>query len=152
MFRRMACRQLGNASDAEDAVQDALLLAHRNLSQFRGESSLSSWLGKIVVNSAKMLRRRGVGSRMCCPVEDVVDQLPDPKPIADEFVQVNTEWQRVANGISKLRPALREPLLLWLDGNTIKEISARLNRPEGTIKASVSRARTALRKRVGAAR
>ena len=58
----------------------------------------------------------------------------------------------MADGISKLRPVLREPLLLWLDGDSIKEISAKLSRPEGTIKASLSRAKTALRQRVGATR
>jgi RNA polymerase sigma-70 factor, ECF subfamily len=154
MFRRMAYRQLGNVSDAEDAVQDALLLAHRNLSQFRGDSSLSSWIGRIVVNSALMQRRRG-GSRlrmMCCPVEDVVSDLRDSKPSSEELVSANAEWRRVADAISKLTPALREPLLLWLDGNPIKEIAAVLNCPVGSVKASISRAKAKLRDRVGAKR
>lgn len=152
MFRRMAYRQLGNVSDAEDAVQDALLLAHRNLSQFRGDSSLSSWLGKIVINSALMQRRRGLRLRMCCPVEDVAFELRDSKPSSEELIRASTEWRRVADAISKLTPALREPLLLWLDGNPIKEIAAVLNCPIGSVKASISRAKARLRERVGAAR
>jgi RNA polymerase sigma factor (sigma-70 family) len=58
-FHRLAYRLLGNAEDAEDAVQDALLAAHQNLKQFRGEAQMSTWLTAIVFNSARMhLRKR----------------------------------------------------------------------------------------------
>src|SRR5437667_2064052 len=56
---RSAYRFLGNAADAEDAVQDALLSAYKNLDQFRGQSQMSTWLTAIVSNCARMqLRRR----------------------------------------------------------------------------------------------
>ncbi|HEV2730277.1 MAG TPA: sigma-70 family RNA polymerase sigma factor, partial [Terriglobales bacterium] len=56
---KSAYRFLGNAADAEDAVQDALLSAFKHLDQFRGESQMSTWLTAIVINSARMqLRRR----------------------------------------------------------------------------------------------
>src|SRR5580700_2615656 len=58
LYRR-AYRILGNAADAEDAVQDALLAAYTHLNQFRGQSKVSTWLTAIVVNSARMrLRNR----------------------------------------------------------------------------------------------
>jgi RNA polymerase sigma-70 factor (ECF subfamily) len=58
-FHRIAYRVLGNREDAEDAVQDALLAAYKNLKQFRGESQMSTWLTTIVNNSARMhLRKR----------------------------------------------------------------------------------------------
>src|ERR1700721_1241222 len=58
-FYRTAYRFLGNAADAEDAVQDALLSAYKNLDEFRGQSQLSTWLTSIVRNCARMqLRRR----------------------------------------------------------------------------------------------
>src|SRR5579864_5336984 len=58
-FHRSAYRQLGNAADAEDAVQDALLAAYRHLGQFKGQAQMSTWLTAIVTNSARMqLRRR----------------------------------------------------------------------------------------------
>ena len=41
---RYAYRLLGNKTDAEDAVQDALLAAHKHLNQFRGDAQLSTWL------------------------------------------------------------------------------------------------------------
>jgi RNA polymerase sigma factor (sigma-70 family) len=56
---RYAYRQLGNKTDAEDAVQDALLAAYKHLNQFRGDSQFSTWLTTIVINCARMhLRKR----------------------------------------------------------------------------------------------
>jgi DNA-directed RNA polymerase specialized sigma24 family protein len=58
-FCRSAFRYLGNAADAEDAVQDALLSAYKHLSEFRGQARISTWLSAIVIDSARMqLRRR----------------------------------------------------------------------------------------------
>src|SRR5580692_4109751 len=58
-FYRTAYRYLGNAADAEDAVQDAMLSAYKHLSQFRRQARMSTWLTAIVINSARMqLRRR----------------------------------------------------------------------------------------------
>src|SRR5271168_5415589 len=58
-FYRNAYRHLGNAADAEDAVQDALLSAYKHLDQFQGQAQMSTWLTAIVTNSARMkLRRR----------------------------------------------------------------------------------------------
>src|SRR5271170_6243276 len=58
-FYRCAFRLLGNAADAEDAVQEALLAAYKHIDQFRGESQISTWLTAIVRNCARMqLRKR----------------------------------------------------------------------------------------------
>src|SRR6201987_2624758 len=58
LYRR-AYRILGNAADAEDAVQDALLAAYTHLHQFRGQAKISTWLTTIVLNCARLqLRRR----------------------------------------------------------------------------------------------
>src|SRR5271156_6907352 len=59
LLHRTAYRYLGNAADAEDAVQDALLSAYKHLDQFRGQAQMSTWLTAIVNNCARMqLRRR----------------------------------------------------------------------------------------------
>ena len=59
-FYRCALRVLGNAADAEDAVQEALLSAYRHIDQFKGQSQMTTWLTTIVRNSALMqLRKRG---------------------------------------------------------------------------------------------
>src|SRR5258708_37721575 len=59
LFYRKAYRHLGNAADAEDAVQDALLAAYKHLDQFRGQPQMSTWVTTIVINCARMhLRKR----------------------------------------------------------------------------------------------
>lgn len=56
---RIALRITNNPADAEDVLQDSFLKAYQNLPQFRGESSLSTWLGSIVTNQAiTALRQR----------------------------------------------------------------------------------------------
>src|SRR6266404_2422846 len=58
LYRR-AYRILGNAADAEDAVQDALLAAYTHVHQFKGQAQISTWLTTILLNCARLqLRRR----------------------------------------------------------------------------------------------
>src|SRR5437667_9016690 len=63
MLYRTARSILRDDAEAEDAVQEAYLLAHRGMSGFRGDAKLSTWLVRIVVNEAigrARRRRRGV--------------------------------------------------------------------------------------------
>src|ERR1700728_4151807 len=90
MFYKRAFRFLGNATDAEDAVQDALLSAYKHLGQFRGQAQLSTWLTTIVTNAARMhLRRRRV-SYLSLDEEQgeegltFSEQLPDSRPSPEE--------------------------------------------------------------------
>ena len=56
---RVARSVLKNDSDAEDAVQEAYLKAYAKLGDFRGESALSSWLTRIVLNESLRRLRKG---------------------------------------------------------------------------------------------
>src|ERR1700758_5235763 len=46
----LACRMLGNASDAEDLLQEIFLSGHRKLESFRGDSALGTWLYRLGMN------------------------------------------------------------------------------------------------------
>src|SRR5262245_15670521 len=46
----VACRLLGNATDAEDLLQEIFMSAHRKLDTFRGESALGTWLYRLATN------------------------------------------------------------------------------------------------------
>ena len=52
-----ALRVMGNTEDAEDALQDGLLSAYRNLKRFEGRSQFSTWLTRIVINAALITMR-----------------------------------------------------------------------------------------------
>src|SRR6202166_829317 len=85
-FYRCAFRLLGNATDAEDAVQEALLAAYKHINQFRGQSQISTWLTAIVRNCALMqLRKR--------PRQI---HFPLDEPFGEE--QPRSLWERLADG------------------------------------------------------
>ena len=92
IFYRSAFRYLGNAADAEDAVQDALLSAYKHIGQFRGQARISTWLSAIVINSALMqLRRRSRQPQVSLDEQNpeqeshaLCDRLPDRGPTPEE--------------------------------------------------------------------
>ncbi|HEV7926835.1 MAG TPA: sigma-70 family RNA polymerase sigma factor, partial [Verrucomicrobiae bacterium] len=75
-----ALRVLGNAEDAEDALQDGLLSAYRNLKRFEGRSQFSTWLTRIVINAALMRRR----SQRAHPAVSLDERPSDEQPAVFE--------------------------------------------------------------------
>src|SRR5258708_27154198 len=152
MFYKRAFQFLGNATDAEDAVQDALLSACKHLGQFRGQAQLSTWLTAIVTNAARMqLRRRHRGSYLSLEEQKGEDgltlseKLPDLKPGPEEVCSASEVRNRVLDGISQLSPTLRRAFQLRdIDGLTTKEAALVLGVPQGTLKAQLARARAKL--------
>jgi len=152
-FYRHALRYLGNAADAEDAVQDALLSAHRHVRQFRGESRMSTWLTAIVINSARMqLRRRPRQTHVSLNQQPdpgsyaLSELLPDHRPSpAEQCLRLDLAeniWQLTR----RLSPTLRTAFQLrYSEGLTIREMKDVLGVAEGTVKARVARARAKLR-------
>jgi RNA polymerase sigma-70 factor (ECF subfamily) len=74
-----ARRILGNTEDAEDALQDGLLSAYRNVRRFEGRSKFSTRLTRFVVNAVLMRRPRVTGLRVTSlDAEHPESQLPCP--------------------------------------------------------------------------
>src|SRR5258708_938860 len=152
MFYKRAFRFLGNATDAEDAVQDALLSAYKHLGQFRGQAQLSTWLTTIVTNAARMqLRRRRRGSYLSLDEEQgeegltFSERLPDSKPSPEEVCATAEARDRLVDGVKQLSPTLRQAFQLRdIDGFTTKEAALVLGVPQGTVKAQLARARAKL--------
>lgn len=65
---RVAQRFLRNEDDAADAVQDAFLAAFKSLARFAGNSSLATWLHRIVVNAC-LMKLRSRARRPVCSIE-----------------------------------------------------------------------------------
>ena len=152
---RGAYRLLGNAADAEDAVQDALLAAYIHLDQFRGQSKMSTWLGAIVHNSARMqLRKRLRHVRI--PLDEPIREVEEHSAslrLADRRLSPEDEYRntelgrRLAHFQSQLTPTLRKTFQLRdIDGLSIREAARILGVPLGTVKAQSARARKKLRR------
>ena len=155
LFYRSAYRLLGNAADAEDAVQDALFSAFKHLGQFRGQSQMSTWLTAIVSNCARMqLRRRPRPIQVSLdePVGEkqeylVLERLADGRPNPEDDCRHSELNARVTHLMARLSPPLRKAFQLReLDGLTTSEAAHVLGVPDGTVKAQLARARAKLRK------
>jgi RNA polymerase sigma-70 factor (ECF subfamily) len=152
-FRQMAMRRLRNPEDAEDAVQDALLSAFKNLARFEGRARMSTWLMTIVINSARIeLRRRRRRHQILSLDQELQDHhwtllelLADPRPAAEQSLEHSELFELVA----KLSQDL--PLSQWTalqlrhrDGLSLKQAAQALGVPEGTLKAQLARGRRKL--------
>ena len=146
---RYAYRLLGNKTDAEDAVQDALLAAYKHLNQFRGDAQLSTWLTTIVINCARMhLRKRSryihvsldsrIGEEQEYPLSDtLVDHRPNPE---DECHRSRLN-ARLMKSAARLSPTLRRTFhLRFVDHLSVCETARVLGVPIGTVKAQTARA------------
>jgi RNA polymerase sigma-70 factor, ECF subfamily len=154
-FHRRAYRYLGNAADAEDAVQDALLSAYTHLDQFKGQAQLSTWLTTIVTNSARMqLRRRPRQIHVSIDEQLGEDQeytfselLADDGPSPEDACRHSELRGRLEQLATKLSPPLRKTFQLHdLNGLNTSETAHILRVAEGTVKAQLARARAKLRR------
>jgi RNA polymerase sigma-70 factor (ECF subfamily) len=154
-FHRIAFRVLGNTEDAEDAVQDALLAAYKNLKQFRGESQMATWLTTIVSNSALMhLRKRSRFQHISLDQPLVEEQectlsryLAYHGPSPEEEYR-NSELDRYLKHLTtKLSPLLHKTLWLRaIEELSIRETSLVLGVSCEAVKSHLFRARAKLRR------
>ena len=153
-FYRKAYRMLGNAADAEDAVQDALLAAYAHLDQFKGQAEMSTWVTTIVHNCVLLQlrkRRRYVYVSLDEPAgePDAVqrsEQLADHKPSPEDEYQHAELSTRLVHFHTQLSPTLRRTFRLRdIDGLSIRETARILKVPCGTVKAQSARARRKLK-------
>jgi RNA polymerase sigma-70 factor (ECF subfamily) len=153
-FYRSAYRLLGNAADAEDAVQDAMLAAYKHLDQFKGRSQMSTWLTAIVQNSARMQLRkrlRNIHVSLDEPIADdpeksLLDRLADDRPTPEDQCQNAELNKRLRHFSTQLSPTLlRTFQLRVIEGLSIRETATLLGLPKGTVKAQLARARKRLK-------
>ena len=154
-FIRQATRHLGNAADAEDAVQDAMLSAFRHLSQFRGQAQMTTWLTRIVINSARgQMRKRSRAHHVSIdesPREGeayrILESTADRRLSPEEACRRSDLALHATKLAQKLSPSLREAFQLRdLEGKTIREMTDTLEASAGAVKSRVSRARAELRR------
>jgi RNA polymerase sigma-70 factor, ECF subfamily len=152
-----ALRVLGNPEDAEEALQEGLLSAYRNLGRFERRSQFSTWLTRIVINAA-LMRRRSKRARPAVSLDDwtTEGELPLAERFADESpnpeqLYAGTELRdRVSKKLGEISPLLRTAFWLReIEGLSAEEAAQVLGVSRNTLKARLWRARQELAARLG---
>ena len=151
-----ALKLLGNPEDAEDALQEGMLSAFKNLRRFEGRSKFSSWLTRIVINAALMRLRsqrahqtvsadQPLGEAEVTLAEQLADPAPDP-----ERLYARKELRRLLDrNLTELSPDMRTAVLLRdIEGLSTQEAAEALGVPENTLKSRLHRARLQLAEQI----
>src|SRR5437660_250920 len=153
---RLARGILRNDSEAEDVVQETYVRAFTHLQDFRGDSSLATWLGRIAINEAlgRLRRQRANVEWTSLPpgtLEAQIIQFPlsaaseDPeKSMAQRQIQ-----HVVEHAIDELPEAFRVVFITRvIEGMNVEETAEILELKPETVKTRLHRARTMLRDNV----
>ncbi|MBQ3223177.1 MAG: sigma-70 family RNA polymerase sigma factor [Clostridia bacterium] len=144
----VAVRMCGNREDAQDCVQDAMLRIYRALDRFKGQSSFSTWVYRITMNTClDELRRRKV--RASTSLDTLLESGWSPTDETDtpERHAIEAERRKALSGaIQSLPEDMRSAIVLReMQGLSYEEISDVLSVNVGTIKSRISRGREKLR-------
>lgn len=159
--RRMVVNRVrqitGNLEDAEDVTQQALMKAYMNIGSFRGTCAFSSWLTRIAINEALMLKRRPwtrseVGWAGSVDESGVVPEIADARPNPEQCYDNREQHQLVEAAMKALSPASRLALqicvvnedslkdLALIQGSSVAAAKSRLFRSRSLLRAKVNRA------------
>jgi len=145
----LACRLVGNSSDAADIAQDAFLAAYEGLGRFRGDAAFYTWLYRIVVNKALTYRKAraarpefAASAGNPSPFDSVGDETDDPLAAAER----KEEQAAVQAAIAALPQDFRAVVVLKdIEGFEYEEIADILSIALGTVKSRLHRGRLLLR-------
>ena len=151
----LAYKVLGDRQDAEEVVQDAFVKIYHALGRFRGESSLKTWILRIVMRLSLNRRRDrarsawhrlGLHRRGEEELDDLSVPLAATRPRNPESECVSAETRRLVLGLlEELPPALREALILSsFEELSYDEIARVLEVPVGTVSSRIHSAREKL--------
>jgi RNA polymerase sigma-70 factor (ECF subfamily) len=148
-----AYRMMGESEAAEDATQEAFISAYRSLRSYRG-GSFKAWLLRIVTNACydELRRRKRHPTTTLQPLDGDDDEIETPRWLRDhsESPEEQTERQELGSAIrhclDDLPPEFRAVVILVdIQGMDYGEASAVTQKPIGTIKSRLARARMRLR-------
>ncbi len=155
----LAMRILRQPQDAEDVTQLTFVALIEHLGEFRGDSSIATWVLKIASNNALKVLRKQRGSKVVSFSEmstaDNYSDVPRPEFIApwsrpaDEIAQQAEVQHEIEVALSALDDKYRLVFILRdIEGLSVRETAEIMELSESTVKVRLLRARLALRERL----
>ncbi len=144
---------MGNREDAADGLQDGLVAAYRRAGTFRGDSAVTTWLHRVVVNAC-LDRLRAARVRRTEPLPDDLEEYRDRGSLAVATAEdsdpadqsVRAERRRlVLDALRRVPDEQRAALVLVdMEGYSVAEAATVLDCAVGTVKSRCSRGRSRL--------
>jgi len=140
-----------NTVEREDLCQEVFIKAYQNLSHFRQEAKISTWLAKIAYNTSlsHLAKKKVPLYDDLRPEGEGVDSLPGNAPSPEECASRKDTAVIVRGEIEQLPHHYRAILTLYhLEGMNYREIGEIMELPEGTVKSYLFRARKRLKEKL----
>ena len=147
---RLAAAYERDPRDREDLMQEIAFAIWRALPSYRGESSERTFICRIGHNRAVTHQSRARARRERLGSADLLDALPDPTADPSAAVMETERHAGLLEAIRQLTPALKETVILSLEGLSHHEIADVLGTTPQTVAVRLTRARATLAKLLGA--
>lgn len=154
--RRMyavALRMCGNPEDAQDCLQEAMLRVYRAISGFKAQSSFSTWVYRITMNTCldELRKRKNRPSASLDGLLDAGWSPADPAESPEGHAMRREVRQNLQQFMEELPEDMRAAVVLRdVQGYAYEEIAEILDANVGTIKSRISRGREKLREKIAA--
>ena len=141
-------RMIDNPHDREDICQEVFIKAIKNIDNFKFQSKLSAWIGKIAVNSC-LNHQRKLNTPIYNNVDsedDILDSLTTSYLTPDNLLERKDISVRLETAIATLPDTCRTIITLFhLDEMSYSQIGEIMGLPEGTVKSYLFRGRSKLK-------
>ena len=152
--RRMyavALRMFGNKEDAEDCMQEAMIRIYRSIASFKAQSTFSTWVYRITMNTCldELRRRKNKPSTSLDGLLDTGWSPSDERDTPEEHAVRAEARTSIQQFIQELPEDMRSAIVLRdIQGLSYEDIAEALNTNVGTIKSRISRGREKLREKI----
>jgi len=147
-----AFRLTRNSEEAADVVSEAFVRVYNALPNFKGQSSFTTWIYRILTNCFLDLKKKDKGKTTSLETAfqtsdgDVERQIEDPADTPQQEMEKTERQKRVTRAIKRLPEYQRSMIVMYHAENmTYEDIAAALDLPVGTVKSRLNRARISLR-------
>lgn len=141
----VALRTMRDPEEAADALQEAMISAFRRAEGFRGDSAVTTWLHRIVVNACLDRIRRNAVRRAEALPEDADRELNLAEDDETGRIEQSQTRDEVLSALGQIPADQRAALVLVdMEGYSVEEAAVMLGCPTGTVKSRCSRGRAKL--------